>query len=151
MTWTAVYSSFLSTMAFGVLFNVPRKSLLSGGLVGMLGWMIYITLSEKMSMNLVSATLLSAFSVATLSQFLARLHKMPVTVFSISGIIPLVPGGMAYDTIRRFMENDYAEGLRLGSITLLLAGAIAFGLIFSGVITETFNRHGNFNHKSKRV
>jgi uncharacterized membrane protein YjjB (DUF3815 family) len=143
MTWTTLYSSFLATMAFGVLFNVPRKSLFSGGLVGMLGWMIYTILSSQMNMNLVSATLISAFSVATLSQFLARLYKMPVTVFSISGIIPLVPGGLAYDTIRRFMENNYIEGLRLGSVTLVLAGAIAFGLIFSGVLTETFKRRGN--------
>jgi uncharacterized membrane protein YjjB (DUF3815 family) len=151
MTWTAAYSSFFATMAFGVIFNVPRKSLLSGGFVGMLGWMIYITLSEKMGMNLVTATLLSAFSVATLSQFLARLHKTPVTVFSISGIIPLVPGGLAYDTIRYFMANNFTEGLRLGTITLLLAGAIAFGLIFSGVITETFKRRKNIIQNKNRV
>lgn len=140
MTFIDVYSSFFSTMAFGILFNVPRKSLISGGVVGMLGWMIYITLSERYDINLVAATLIAAFSVATISQFLARLHRMPVTVFSISGIIPLVPGGLAYDTMRRFMENNYTEGFRLGSVTLLLAGAIAFGLIFSGVITETFKR-----------
>lgn len=140
MTWTTLYSSFFATMAFGILFNVPRKSLISGGVVGMFGWMIYILLSTNMGMNLVAATLLSAFSVATLSQFLARMYKMPVTVFSISGVIPLVPGGVAYDAIRHFMENKYTEGLRLGSITLLIAGAIAFGLIFSGVITETFKR-----------
>jgi uncharacterized membrane protein YjjB (DUF3815 family) len=71
---------------------------------------------------------------------LARYYKMPVTVFSISGVIPLVPGGMAYETIRHFIENDYTEGMRLGTITLLIAGSIAFGLIFSGVITESFNR-----------
>lgn len=138
MSWTALYSSFFATMAFGVLFNVPRKSLLSGGLVGMLGWMIYVVLIENLQMNLVTATLISAFSVATISQFLARLYKMPVTVFSISGIIPLVPGGLAYDTIRHLIENNYSEGIRLGSVTLLIAGAIAFGLIFAGVITDTF-------------
>jgi len=138
MSWTALYSSFFSTVAFGVLFNVPRRSLISGGLVGMLGWMIYVALTAEIQMNLVTATLISAFSVATISQFLARLHKMPVTLFSISGIIPLVPGGLAYDTIRHFIENNYSEGFRLGSITLLIAGAIAFGLIFAGVITETF-------------
>lgn len=138
MSWTALYSSFFATMAFGVLFNVPRKTLLSGGLVGMLGWMIYVVLIDQVHMNLVTATLISAFSVATISQFLARLYKMPVTVFSISGIIPLVPGGLAYDTIRHLIDNNYSEGIRLASVTLLIAGAIAFGLILAGVITETF-------------
>ncbi|MGE4274323.1 MAG: threonine/serine exporter family protein [Desulfitobacterium sp.] len=139
MNWTALYASFLATMAFGVLFNVPKKTLLGGGLVGMLGWMIYVTLTKELNVNLVTATLAASFGVATLSQGLARKLKLPVTVFSVSGIIPLVPGGMAYDTMRQLIENNYLEGLRLGSITLLIAGAIAFGLIFSGVLTETFS------------
>lgn len=143
MTVMDFYASFFSAMAFGVLFNVPRKALIQGGFVGMLGWVIYIILYQKLYMNLVTATLIAAFSVATVSQFLARFHKMPVTAFSIAGIIPLVPGGMAYDTMRHFIDSDYAEGFRLGSVTLLLAGAIAFGLIFSGVITETFKRGKN--------
>jgi uncharacterized membrane protein YjjB (DUF3815 family) len=140
MSWTALYASFFATMGFGVLFNIPRKSLIASGFVGMLGWTVYVTLSVNMNINLIPATLVAAFSVATASQILARYYKMPVTVFSISGVIPLVPGGMAYETIRHFIENDYTEGMRLGTITLLIAGSIAFGLIFSGVITESFNR-----------
>lgn len=138
MSWTAVYSSFFATIAFAVLFNVPRKSLISGGIIGMLSWVIYVILTEEIHISLVAATLIAAFSVATISQFLARFYKMPVTVFSIYGIIPLVPGGLAYDTIRHLMENNYFEGIRLGSVTLLIAGSIAFGLIFAGVITESF-------------
>lgn len=147
MSWSAIYTSFLATLAFGVMFNVPRKTLITGGLVGMVGWVIYVVLTVDMRINLITATLIAAFSVATMSQFLARRYKMPVTVFSISGIIPLVPGGMAYDTIRQFIDNNYLEGARLGTITLLIAGSIAFGLIFSGVITETFNRR--LNHKAR--
>ncbi|NLP45054.1 MAG: threonine/serine exporter, partial [Peptococcaceae bacterium] len=127
MSWTALYASFFATMGFGVLFNVPRRSLIAIGCVGMLGWTVYVTLSKNLNINIIPATLLAAFCVATISQILARYYKMPVTVFSISGVIPLVPGGMAYETIRRFIENDYTEGVRLGTITLLLAGSIAFG------------------------
>lgn len=140
MNSATFYSSFIATMAFGILFNVPRRSLASGGLVGMLGWILYVGLMAYLKVDMVVATLISAFSIATLSQFLARYHKMPATLFSVSGIIPLVPGGLAYDTIRRFMENNYAEGIQLGTKTLLLAGAIAFGLIFSGVLTNTLQR-----------
>lgn len=141
MSWLIAFGgSFFATMSFGILFNVPRKSLFMGGLVGAFGWMIYVLLARGLGVNIVVATLAGAFGVATVSQALARFLKMPVTVFSIAGIIPLVPGGMAYDTIRHFIENDYLEGIRLGTITLLLAGSIAFGLIFSGVLTDTFSR-----------
>src|SRR5690554_6623311 len=107
MNWATLYTSFFATMAFGVLFNVPRKTLLIGGIVGMLGWVVYIVLTVDMQINLITATLLASFSVATMSQFLARWFKMPVTVFSIAGVIPLVPGGMAYETIRQFISNNY--------------------------------------------
>lgn len=140
MNISTFYSSFIATMAFGILFNVPRRSLASGGLVGMIGWVIYIGLMDNLQLNAVVATLISAFSIATLSQFLARYHKMPATLFSVTGIIPLVPGAVAYDTIRQFMENNYTEGIQLATKTLMLAGAIAFGLIFSGVLTNTLHR-----------
>lgn len=146
MNLAAFYTSFFSTMAFGILFNVPRRLLPSGGLIGMLGWVIYTFLMELPQYNMASATLISAFSIATLSQFLARYHKMPATLFSISGIIPLVPGGLAYDTIREFMANNYAEGVQLGTKTLMIAGAIAFGLILSGVLSDSLQR---FKHPLK--
>lgn len=140
MNAATFYTSFISTMAFGIIFNVPRRSLASGGLVGMLGWVIYISMLEYLHLDMVVATLISAFSIATLSQFLARYHKMPAILYSVSGIIPLVPGGLAYDTIRKFMDNNYTEGVQLGTKTLLIAGSIAFGLIFSGVLTDTLRR-----------
>ncbi|HVJ48345.1 threonine/serine exporter family protein [Desulfitobacterium sp.] len=148
MNAATFYSSFIATMAFGILFNVPRRSLASGGLVGMLGWVIYTSLMAYFQVDMVIATLISAFSIATLSQYLARYHRMPATLFSVSGIIPLVPGGLAYDTIRKLMENNYAEGIQLGAKTLMLAGAIAFGLIFSGVLTNTLHRFKQANQES---
>ncbi|OEG00309.1 hypothetical protein BHF71_05255 [Vulcanibacillus modesticaldus] len=132
-----LYSSLIATMAFGIIFNVPKKTITSGGIIGMLGWSIYTWLIDVLKYEMVSATLVAAFFVANFSQVLARYHKIPVTVFSISGIIPLVPGGLAYDTMRNFVENDYLTGVRLGTKTLLISGAIAFGLIISGVISQT--------------
>lgn len=136
----SLYSSFLATMAFGIIFNVPKKSILSGGLVGMLGWALYIWLIKKYQFDMVPATLIAAFFVATVGQVLARFFKMPATVFSIAGIIPLVPGSLAYDTMRHFIEDDYIPALELATKTLLISGAIAFGLIFSGVVSQTIKR-----------
>jgi len=53
-TMTALVSSFVATMAFAILFNVPYKALLGGGLVGMLGWSIYLIVLY--SSNLTSLT-----------------------------------------------------------------------------------------------
>lgn len=61
---------------------------------------------------------------------------MPVIIFSVGGIIPLVPGGLAYDAMRRFVENDNNLGIQYGVQALLLSGAIAAGLVLSEVLGQ---------------
>ena len=39
--------SFLSSISFAIICNVPKKSIPMGGIVGMLGWMGYILLSTN--------------------------------------------------------------------------------------------------------
>ncbi|MFV9511715.1 threonine/serine exporter family protein [Tepidibacillus sp. LV47] len=135
------YTSFFATIAFGVIFNVPKKALFSGGTIGMFGFVLYSLLSVQFGYDMVAATWISTLFVAIMSQLLARLQKMPVTVFSVAGIIPLVPGGLAYETMRNFVENEYFLAIQLATKTLLLSGAIAFGLIISGVISQTIKRN----------
>ena len=44
---------FLGTVAFAVLFNVPRKYYLAGGLTGTAGWLAYIFILHFISFNLI--------------------------------------------------------------------------------------------------
>lgn len=128
--WTFLLFSFLATISYGILFNVPQKAILGGGLIGMGGWTIVSLLAASVIPQ-IPAILIAGFFVATLSQLLAQRSKMPSTNFSIAGIIPLVPGAMAYRTMRSFVDGNYIEGLALATETLLSAGAIAAGLMIS--------------------
>ena len=38
--------SFFGSLAFGVIANVPRRSLLAGGFTGMIGWLIYLAFQK---------------------------------------------------------------------------------------------------------
>jgi uncharacterized membrane protein YjjB (DUF3815 family) len=131
--------SFLASAAFGILFNVPRKSLFQCGFVGMCGWMTYIWL-HTYYMDAILSTLIASVLVAIISQFFAKLYKTPIIIFSVSGIIPLVPGGLAYDAMRNFVENDYSVALELAAKAFMISGAIAFGLVFSEVINQVIKR-----------
>jgi uncharacterized membrane protein YjjB (DUF3815 family) len=121
------------------VFIIPRKCLIASGFVGMLGWTVFVTLTVNMNIKPYPWHFSSRLHCATPVK-LGQVLKMPVTVFSISGVIPLVPGGKAYETIRLLSRTTTRKEVRLGTITLLIAGSIAFGLIFSGVITECFSR-----------
>jgi uncharacterized membrane protein YjjB (DUF3815 family) len=132
-------TSFIASAAFGVLFNSPKESLIRCGIVGMAGWFVYYVLVAQ-NMSSVFATLAASLLVAVISQIFAKTFKMPVIIFSVSGIIPLVPGGLAYDAMRNFIENDYNMAIQLATKVLLLAGAIAMGLIFSEVINQVYRK-----------
>lgn len=132
-------TSFIASAGFGVLFNAPRQALVQCGLVGMSGWILYYELVLA-GMNVVPATIFAAMLVAVLSQICAKLFKKPIIIFNVSGIIPLVPGGIAYDAMRHFVENDYYSAVQLSAKVMLLAGGIAIGLMFSEVVNQLIKK-----------
>ncbi|SDN73546.1 Uncharacterized membrane protein YjjB, DUF3815 family [Paenibacillus sp. yr247] len=132
-------TSFISTAAFAILFNVPKGTLLQCGFVGMFGWMLYVSF-QMIPLDPILATLIASFFVTVVSQFFAKIYKTPVIVFSVSGIIPLVPGGLAYDAMRNAVLNHYDLAVQLAAKAFMLSGAIAIGLVFSEVLNQLFRR-----------
>jgi uncharacterized membrane protein YjjB (DUF3815 family) len=57
-------------------------------------------------------------------------------IFSVAGIIPLVPGGMAYNAMRHIVENDYITSISYASRAFMVSGAVAMGLVFAEVIIQ---------------
>ncbi|MCM3762570.1 threonine/serine exporter family protein [Alkalihalobacillus oceani] len=128
--WVELLFCFIATVAFGVIFNVPKRVLWVGGAIGALAWFLYSTL-PTLGITVVFATAVAALASATCSHVMAKLYRVPVTTFSIPGIIPLVPGSKAYFTMLAFVDGDYLNGLQIGIETMLQAGAIAAGLVFA--------------------
>lgn len=127
--------SFIASAGFGIIFNVPKRSIIQSGLVGMFGWILYYSLVEY-GINDVPATILGAVLVSILSYTSSKIYKTPIIVFTVSGIIPLVPGGVAFRAMQQFVENNYDLAVQLSTQVMLLAGGIAIGLMFSEVINQ---------------
>lgn len=66
-----------------------------------------------LNIDVVQASFVGAFAVALVGHVMAKINKMPIIIFSVAGIIPLVSGGLSYDTMRHVESNDY-----LGAIPL---------------------------------
>jgi len=131
--------SLIACAAYGIMFNVPRRTFVQSGLVGMLGWLAY-TLLMLVSGNAVLATLVAAVLVTVVSQIFAKLYRTPIIVFSVAGIIPLVPGGIAYDAMRNVVENRYDAAVQLGAKAFMISGAIAIGLVLSEIINQAIRK-----------
>jgi uncharacterized membrane protein YjjB (DUF3815 family) len=132
-------TSFIATGAFGIIFNAPKESLVKCGLIGMGGWLVYYVI-EDYSSDAILATLAATFFVGVISHVLAKYYKNPVIIYSVAGIIPLVPGGLAYDAMRHFVENDYNAAMGSAAKVLMISGSIAFGLVFSEVINQVLRK-----------
>lgn len=133
-------TSFIASAAFGLLFNAPRNTLVQCGFIGMVGWLFYFFLVEFRDFDSVTASIIAAFIIAIISGFFARWYKTPIIIFNVAGIIPLVPGGLAYDAMRHFVINDYSTALQLAAKVLLISGAIAVGLVFSEVLNQLLKK-----------
>lgn len=132
--------SFIATACFGVIFNAPTKVIPYCGFIGAIGWAIYAGCTNFQDLSAIQSSFISAFCVTFIAQVFARVKKLPVIVFSVSGIIPLVPGGAAYNTMRNIVEQDYVTGMQNGMFVFMISGAIAMGLVFAEVIMQIFLR-----------
>lgn len=134
-------------IAIGVLYRVPRNLMIYGSITGLAAWSVmHGTL--LFGGKVVAASFLGSLAAGCLSEMLARIIKKPATIFIIPGFIPLVPGKEAYTTMLYLVEGRYAEGMAMGVMTVLVGGAIAFGIFLS---TTVFRLSANYNVRNKHV
>lgn len=141
-------TSFIASAGFGIIFNAPKSSLFQCGLVGMIGWIIYFLLVE-MQYDSVFASCVASIFVGVISYICAKMYKTPVIIFTVGGIIPLVPGGLAYDAMRHFVQNDYNIALQLAAKVFLISGAIAMGLVFAEVVNLIIRKFLSIKQKAR--
>lgn len=142
--------SMLATLSFGVLFGAPKKELPLCGLTGGIGWLVYLLCLEYNG-STTFANLIATLALTVISRTFAAIRKNPVTVYLISGILPLVPGAGIYYMSYYFIMNDMAECSTAGMNTVKVAGAIVLGIVFGCALPQSwFNRLGSVGHNRRR-
>lgn len=137
-----IIGAFLAIFCFAIMLETPKKYLVHAGIVGAVGWFVYL-FAGKLGANDVFATFLSAFTIALISHVFARILKTPVSVFLIVGILPTVPGaGMYHIGYYLFQKNMDMTGYYITS-TLQIAGVIAAAIFLVDAIFR-LNFLGNF-------
>ena len=129
MISTIVAAAF-GTVAFAVLFGVPRRYCLHCGLTGCAGWTVYCLLTNFAGLSAAEATFFATLLAVFLSRILAVHERCPVTVFVIAGIIPLVPGAGIYWTAYYLVTGQLAQARESGFSAIKIAFAIVLGIVF---------------------
>ena len=117
----------VSSIAFSIEFNLRGKKLILATLGGTLAWIVYLIFSG-IYVNDIPQYFLSAAAVSIYSEILARINKVPATVYLAISLIPLVPGGEIYRTMVAFINGNADVFVQKIMYTYGIAGAIALGV-----------------------
>lgn len=124
-----ILCSFIGTVGFAIIYNVPKKYYFACGITGMAGWMMYLFVNSRDYMSSAVASFFGAFVVVLISRLLTIYMKCPITVFLISGILPLVPGAGVYYTAYYIVTNQLTQAALKGIESLKIAFAIVMGIV----------------------
>jgi len=150
MTWLLhLVFSFTSSYFFAVLFDAPKRLFFYAGVSGATGWMFSRVLLEAFSMHEVYATAFGSLVLGIMCHLMARMLKEPATMFMVPGIIPFVPGGLAYEATSLLVQFEYNESLNTMLEVILIAGGVAVGLLFADYLSKLFI-HRNRNYADAR-
>lgn len=122
-------AAFIGTVAFAVLFGVPRKYYIDCGFCGMVGWLLYLLLVRHTGLSMPGVVFFATALVALTALMQSIVRKCPITVFLICGIFPLVPGAGIFWTTYNVVSEQLGAALHTGITALKVTVAIAFGII----------------------
>jgi len=124
-----------AALGFSVLFNTPRRALLSVWLCGFMAGLIKYAVFSPGIGGVLVASWLAASAVGFASIPFSHWCHVPPTIISIPAVIPLVPGSIAYRTMLGLIKfiNDTDESVLTGTIhnglmTLFIVMALSIGV-----------------------
>lgn len=147
----AIVESFLATLAYAVLFNVPKQYYTTCGITGLSGWIVYLAMCQVTTVAL--ASFVGTLAVVLISRIFTVRKKCPITIFLVSGIIPLVPGAGIYYTAYYLVTGQMSLAAVKGLEAVKIAFAIVLGIIFIvSIPRDAFQiRYWRAKRKRKRL
>ncbi|BFL72711.1 MULTISPECIES: threonine/serine exporter family protein [Anaerococcus] len=132
--------SVLSSIGFGLVFSIPKKTLLVSGINGGICWIIYKFILNNLG-NIYLANFISSMIIAILSEILARKLRFPASVFIFPGIINLCPGEAIYNTMKFFINNETVNAITSFYKAVAIAGSIAFGVLLASSFSKSLKSY----------
>lgn len=134
--------AYISVFAFGIMLNIPRRTLNRVGIVGASAWLIYelvFVLTQNLldkNWRIVLGTMLASAMIGVMSLSMSRAQKVPVLIYNIPGIFPLVPGAQAYQVVRNLVVGNREVAGQNFELLVIIAGAIVIGFWIAEIINR---------------
>ena len=122
-------SVIISSLAFAVIFGIKGKNLFFSCLAGVVSHSAFIFAEYFVPQPETVAYLFAAAVMTLYCEIFARVNKTPVTVYLVTGLIPLVPGKLIYDTMLYFTTNNSELFFENLLRSFGIAAAVALGVV----------------------
>lgn len=135
-------SAAVGTVAFSLLFGVPKKYYLYCGGIGAAGWLVYKLMLEKAGLSIAVSVFAATLVIVLLSRYAAVFEKCPATVFLITGIFPVVPGAQIYWATYYLVTDQIHAAFDSGFLALKIMISIVLGIVLVFEIPYYFFKIG---------
>lgn len=127
----------VAILGFSIRSNIKGTILIFTSLGGAICWGTYLMFLAGTS-SLLLSVFLSAVIVCIFGEIMGRVYKVPVSVFVICGIIPLVPGSGLYYTMIAYIEGNTVDAMTKMGQTLMIAGTISVAIAVVSSLANIF-------------
>jgi uncharacterized membrane protein YjjB (DUF3815 family) len=134
----------IAALGFAILFNVPKRTLFACALSGAFAYAVRTGLTNFGLVGIEAATLMGSAVVGFLGVPFGRRWHAPAIIFVIPGVIPLVPGALAFRTMIDLLtlttsttgiDADLLADTAVNSLkTILIVGGIAGGVAMPSLL-----------------
>jgi uncharacterized membrane protein YjjP (DUF1212 family) len=128
-------ASFAGGCGFAVLYNSPWRTVLAVGALSLAGNELRLGLQD-IGLTQPEATLLGVLLVGLLASPAQSVLHAPRITLTVPGIIIMVPGAAAFQSIVLFGRGDVLGGLQSAVTAGFVVGAMALGLALARFATE---------------
>lgn len=128
-------ASVVGGCGFAVLYNSPRHTVPTVGGLALVGVELRLGLHDA-GIGLAQATFAGALAVGLLASLVCRWLDEPRMSLTVPGIILMVPGTFAFQTVVLLNDGNVLAGLQAAVLGGFVVGAMALGLAVARMVTE---------------
>ncbi|MDE6751816.1 MAG: threonine/serine exporter family protein [Eubacterium sp.] len=128
-----VITAAIGSLGFSIYFRVREKNVIAAMAGGAIGWIVYLVLFH-FTKDLFISNFAAAFIVFVWAEIMARILKAPSNTYLIPGIIPLIPGGSLYYTMKGVVDGNQQLFAESGKNTVFVTFGMAAGMVVAAVV-----------------
>ncbi len=143
--------AFTGTLGLGIIFNIRGKNLFFAAFGGILSWTAFSLSGLFLTVD-IGQYFFAAIIISLYAECMAMIRKVPVTIFLVTSMIPLVPGGIIFYTMQNLISGKTRLGAEMGLYAFEIAGSIALGILLMAYVVRAIKQvmHARYLFKLKK-